>query len=355
MDERELTYAELHRPDPRSAIRAARRPADLRAGHPGLRRPRPRLHPGDPGGIGQARLRGAGAAERRRRPRGLPARERGRAHPDRLSRGVRRSCATAAGPRSTATGLRRPGPAAHHAHRDERGLRGGEHGAQHVPGPDPRRLHGDPPARHRRAEADVAAQARDLRVDRHDEPDRAALRHRPGADAHQGRAAGRRQLPHHRAEDLHLGRRARHGRQHRPPGAGQDPGRARRDQGRLALHRAEVPGERGRQPRRPQRRLVRQARGEDGHPRQLHLRDELRRRRGLPAGRGAQGHAGDVHDDERGPAGRRPAGAGPGRGRLPERARLRQATGCRAATSPGRRTPTAPPTRSSSTPTCGGT
>ena len=47
-----------------------------------------------------------------------------------------------------------------------------------------------------------------LRLDRHDEPDRAALRHRSGADAHQGRTAGRWQLQDHRAEDLHLGRRA---------------------------------------------------------------------------------------------------------------------------------------------------
>jgi alkylation response protein AidB-like acyl-CoA dehydrogenase len=32
-------------------------------------------------------------------------------------------------------------------------------------------------------------------MDRHDEPDRAALRHRSGPAAHQGRAAGGRQLP----------------------------------------------------------------------------------------------------------------------------------------------------------------
>ena len=69
----------------------------------------------------------------------------------------------------------------------------------------------------RRAEGDLPAEARDLRVDRHDEPDRAARRHRPRPAAHQGRAAARRQLPRHRAEDLHLRRRPRPRRQHRPP------------------------------------------------------------------------------------------------------------------------------------------
>jgi hypothetical protein len=82
--------------------------------------------------------------------------------------------------------------------------------------------------------------------------------------------------------------------------------------------------ERRRQPRRAQRRLLRQDRGEDGHPRQFDLRDELRRGRRLPAGRSAQGHARDVHHDERGAARRRHAGRGAGRGRVPERARIRQ-------------------------------
>lgn len=45
-------------------------------------------------------------------------------------------------------------------------------------------------------------------VDRHDVPDRAALRHRPRHPAHQGRTAGRWLVRDHRHEDLHLGRRA---------------------------------------------------------------------------------------------------------------------------------------------------
>ena len=77
-------------------------------------------------------------------------------------------------------------------------------------------------------------------------------------------------------EDLHLRRRSRHVRQRHPSGARQDPGRPGGHQGRLALHRAEIPcrcddGNVGT----AQRRLRRQARREDGHPRQLHLRDEL--------------------------------------------------------------------------------
>ena len=66
------------------------------------------------------------------------------------------------------------------------------------------------------------------RVDRHDEPDRAAGRLRPGAGAHARRAAARRQLQDLRHQDLHHLRRARHGREHRAPGAGaREPARPR--------------------------------------------------------------------------------------------------------------------------------
>jgi hypothetical protein len=54
--------------------------------------------------------------------------------------------------------------------------------------------------------AKVAAEDGQLRMDRHHEPDRTALRHRSGDDAHQGRTAGRWLLQDHRPEDLHLGR-----------------------------------------------------------------------------------------------------------------------------------------------------
>ena len=80
---------------------------------------------------------------------------------------------------------------------------------------------------------------------------------------------------HHRPEDLHLGGRSRHGRERHPPGSGKGAGRRRRHEGHQPLHRAEVPGERGRLARRTQRRHRRRARAQDGHPRQLDLRDEL--------------------------------------------------------------------------------
>jgi acyl-CoA dehydrogenase len=63
---------------------------------------------------------------------------------------------------------------------------------------------------------------------------------------------------------------------------------------------------------------------EDGHPRQRHLRDELRRRGRLPDRRGAQGLADHVHHDERGAAGRGGAGSQSGRGGLSERPGLLQ-------------------------------
>ncbi len=65
----------------------------------------------------------------------------------------------------------------------------------------------------------------------------------------------------------------------------------------------EVPGERRRHARGAQRRALRLDRAQDGHPRLADLRHELRRRgrrRRLPRRRGEPGHAGHVHDDERG-------------------------------------------------------
>src|SRR5476649_467786 len=70
----------------------------------------------------------------------------------------------------------------------------GEHGVFHVPGPDPRRLFGDPCRRDPGPEGPLPAEAGLIRVGRHHEPDRAAVRHGPGAAAHQGGPAGRRDL-----------------------------------------------------------------------------------------------------------------------------------------------------------------
>jgi acyl-CoA dehydrogenase len=60
------------------------------------------------------------------------------------------------------------------------------------------RHRGDPDAWHRRAKASLSAQDGVRRMDRHHEPDRAALRHRSRPAAHQGRAERRRQLQDHR-------------------------------------------------------------------------------------------------------------------------------------------------------------
>ena len=56
---------------------------------------------------------------------------------------------------------------------------------------------------------------------------------------------------------------------------------------------------------RAQRRRLRLDRAQDGHPRQRHLRDELRRRQGLAGRRGESRPQRDVRDDERGAARRR--------------------------------------------------
>ena len=104
--------------------------------------------------------------------------------------------------------------------------------------------------------------------------------------------------------------------------------------------------------RRAQRRHLRLDRREDGHPRQLHLRDELRRRDRLAGRRGEPRPARHVHDDERGAARRRRAGARAVGGRLPERRDLREGApaGPRADRREG--AATSRPIRSSCIPTC---
>ena len=56
--------------------------------------------------------------------------------------------------------------------------------------------------------------------------------------------ASRWQLFDHRHQDLHLRRRARHGREHHPPRAGEDAGRARFLEGHLAVRGTQVPRQR---------------------------------------------------------------------------------------------------------------
>ena len=166
--------------------------------------------------------------------------------------------------------------------------------------------------------------------------------------------AARRQLPDHRQQDLHHRRRARPGRQHRPPGAGAAARCTGRQQGHLAVRGAEVPGQRRWLAGRAQSDLLRRARAQDGHPRQRDLPDEPRRRPRLAGRRAEQGPERDVRDDERGAPRRRHAVAGPDRGGVPERRWPMRRTACRCARSPAPRRPTSRPTRSSCTPMCAG-
>ena len=200
----------------------------------------------------------------------------------------------------------------------------GQHGVRHVSGPHPGGHRRADAARLRGAEADISAADGVGRVDRHHEPHGAALRHRSRPDPHPRHPRRRRFVPHHRLQDLHLVRRTRPHREHRAFGARPRRRRAGRHQGHLAVRRAEAAGEPGRFARRAERDLLRLHRAQDGHPRQRHLRDELRRRRGLARRRGEPRPRGHVHDDERGAARRRRSGPLPVRSRLPERRGLRE-------------------------------
>ena len=200
--------------------------------------------------------------------------------------------------------------------------------------------------------ADLSAQDDLRRMDRHHEPHRAAGRLGP-RPAQEPRGQERRPLPGHRPEDLHHLRRARHGREHRAPGAGAHARCAGRRARHLAVHRAEVPGRRRRQARQAQRPALRVARAQARHPCQPDLRDVVRRRRRrgrLPGRRGRPRAFLHVHHDEqRAPVGRHP-GPGHRRARLPAGRGLRQdpraVQGRRQRASRSR-------CRSSITPTCG--
>uniref|UniRef100_A0A0N4ZCU8 Heterodimeric efflux ABC transporter, permease/ATP-binding subunit 2 n=1 Tax=Parastrongyloides trichosuri TaxID=131310 RepID=A0A0N4ZCU8_PARTI len=272
----------LHGASARHAVCALRGPRCRNGTGPARRR---RAHgprdPGpDPGRRGPPVPRRAGAAERQRRPRGLPpGRPRG-AHAGRLRPGLPGlHRGRLVGP-VRQRGARRPGAA--HLGLGHRGRDAGriEYLVRALPAAVRRRLSLHPRQRHPRTAGRVRPQAGQRGVDRHHVPDRTACRHRPGHAAHQGRTSGRRQL--------------------------QVPARRRRHAGRA------------------QRRLLRLHRAQDGHPRQRHLRDELRRRRGLPGRRAEQGPGSDVHHDELRASGHGRAGPGADRDRLAEIAGLRR-------------------------------
>ena len=122
----------------------------------------------------------------------------------------------------------------------------------------------------------LSAQAGERGVDRHHGAHRAAGRVGSGTGAHARRAGGR-SLPPVRAEDLHhLGRPRPHA-QHAPHAARAHRRRARRGQGHLAVHRAQVPGQPGRHARRTQRGALPVHRAQARHPREPHLRAGVRR------------------------------------------------------------------------------
>ena len=254
----------------------------------GLRRRLARRGRSDPARGRQVLRGGADPAQPRRRQGRLHApRRRQRDHADRLQGRLQADGRGRLDRHLGAGRVRRPGPAGDADRRvvNEIPLLG-QHGLRHVSGPDAGRDRRAARARLARAEGELSAEDGRRRMDRHHEPDRAALRHRSRPVAHQGGEAGRRQLQDHRHQDLHLGRRARPGREHRPSGAGAHRRRAGRHQGHLAVRRAEVHGQGRRLARRAQRRHLRLDRREDGHPRQFDLRDELRRRHRLAGRRG---------------------------------------------------------------------
>ena len=119
------------------------------------------------------------------------------------------------------------------------------------------------------------------RVDRHDVPDGAPLRHRSRPHQDPRGASGRWLLRHHRPEDLHLRRRARPRRQHRPSCAGANRGRAHGRKGHLAVPRAEILARPEWRRRQAQRRHVRFDRAQNGHSRQRDGGAQLRRRQEL--------------------------------------------------------------------------
>ena len=193
----------------------------------------------------------------------------------------------------------------------------------------------------------------DRRMDRHDEPDRAALRHRPRPAAHQG---GRRRAT--------AATRSPATRSSSPPASTTSPttsstwcwpaSRARRrapGASRCSSCPSSCP--------RPTARSARATRVSCGSIEEkmgIHGNatcvmnydgaDRLADRRGEPR------PAADVHDDERGAARRRRAGPGAVRSRLPDRRRLRQGAPAGPLAHRARNIPTSRPTRSSCTRTC---
>ena len=150
--------------------------------------------------------------------------------------------------------------------------------------------------------SDLSAEARLRRMDRRDEPHRAAGRVGCWRAEDESRAEQRRLVRHQRPEDLHHLGRPRHRRQHHPAGPRPTAGRAGGIERHLAVRRAEILRERRRLAGRTQHVQMHRPRAQDGHPRLAHLRDGIFRREGLAGWRTEQGPRRHVHDDELGAA-----------------------------------------------------
>ena len=229
--------------------------------------------------------------------------------------------------------FRRPGPAEDDRRRLHRDDQQRQPELRALPAADRRRDRGAAHRRHARAAGALHPEDDLRRVDRDDEPDRAAGRLRSRPRAHARRAARRRPLQALRHEDLHHLRRARHGREHRPSRAGARRRRARRRQGHQPVHRAEVPGRRA---------TARSARGTtpgasasstssaSRRARRRCCSSATRRQARRPGAIGTADRPGEprprvhVHHDERGALRGRHAGHRRRRARLPEGGRVRQ-------------------------------
>ena len=170
------------------------------------------------------------------------------------------------------------------------------------------------------------------RVGRDHGADRAGRGLRRRRRAHPGRRAARRHLAPGGRQAVHHQRRARPGREHLPPGAGPPGGPRPRHQGTVHVPGAQVPGQRGRDARRAERRGRHQRRAQDGPEGLDHLRADLRRRTASPGGRhpgrrGTRRHPADVQDHRGRPDDGRHQGHRHLVHRLPERAGLRAEPG----------------------------
>ena len=188
---------------------------------PGFEDATPDTVDGDSRGGREVRHRSARPAQRGRRSRRLEAgRWRHREDADRLQGGVQAVRRQRLERADQAPRARRAGPAAARVDGGRGNVARRQHGVRAVSAADARRDRGARAGRIRRAEGDVSAEDGRRRVDRHDEPDRAAGRLRPRRGAHARGAAAGRQLQAVRPEDFHHLRRTGLHREHHPPGAG---------------------------------------------------------------------------------------------------------------------------------------